>query len=339
MPWDLIPFGAGAPEAIDKEGRPHDSAEAIVALERDRASGARFLALPAPTNRWLEQLLLFADHCRQRYPVLLESELGAVFDLRSARDEASVARTAGQTKVLFVHIPEAAGSSLYEALEAWATPQRSLRYDKGGREDWERHLRITDDDIHRLRLIWSHIDFGAFENDQRFNEWLVITALREPVRRILSLYSDVKGSRDHPDHERIAGGGVEEYLDFLAENPFSTNSQCRMISGSNDADRAFDTLRSRFYVAASIENLDAMLDLLSRQLDTELRIGHINESTTRIDAASLRPATLARIRQMNEQDSILYERVRAARTVGWGSGLDGVGSTCPSDGSRASHGG
>ena len=43
-------------------------------------------------------------------------------------------------------------------------------------------------------------------------------------------------------------------------------------------DRAFDTLRSRFYVAASIENLDAMLDLLSRQLDTELRIGHINES-------------------------------------------------------------
>ena len=53
-----------------------------------------------------------------------------------------------------------------------------------------------------------------------------------------------------------------------------------MISGSNDAGRAFDTLRSRFYVAASIENLDAMLDLLARQLDTELRIGHINASTT-----------------------------------------------------------
>ena len=163
MPWDLIPFGAGAPEAIDKEGRPHDSAEAIVALERDRASGARFLALPAPTNRWLEQLLLFADHCRQRYPVLLESELGAVFDLREAWDEASVPRTAGQTKVLFVHIPRTAGTSLYEALEAWATPQRSLRYDKGGREDWERHLRITDDDIHRLRLISSHIDLARLK--------------------------------------------------------------------------------------------------------------------------------------------------------------------------------
>lgn len=102
--------------------------------------------------------------------------------------------------------------------------------------------------------------------------------------------------------------------------------------------RRRDTLRPRFYVAASIENLDAMLDLLSRQLDTELRIGHINESTSRIDAASLRPATLARIRRMNEQDSILYERVRAARTVGWGSGLDGVGCARSSDGSRASRG-
>ena len=99
------------------------------------------------------------------------------------------------------------------------------------------------------------------------------------------------------------------------------------------------TLRSRCYVAASIENLDAMLDLLSRQLDTELRIGHIDRSTSRIDAASLRPATLARIRRMTEQVSILYERVRSARTVGWGSGLDAVGCTRSSDGSRASHGG
>ena len=71
-----------------------------------------------------------------------------------------------------------------------------------------------------------------------------------------------------------------------------------------------------------------MLDVLSRQLDTELRIGHSNESTTPIDAARLRPATLARIREMNEQDSILYERVRAAGTVGWEiSGRDGVGFT------------
>jgi predicted O-methyltransferase YrrM len=99
LPWDLLPFGARAPEGVGIEGRPHDSAEAIVALEHDRASGVGVLALPAPTNQWLEQLLLFGDHCRQRYPVLFQSELGAVFDLLPARGEPSMSGTAGQTKV------------------------------------------------------------------------------------------------------------------------------------------------------------------------------------------------------------------------------------------------
>ena len=62
--------------------RPSDSAAAIVALERGRSTGANFLAFPAPTNQWLEELQLFADHCRRRYPVVLESELGTVFALR-----------------------------------------------------------------------------------------------------------------------------------------------------------------------------------------------------------------------------------------------------------------
>ena len=216
-----------------------------------------FLALPAPTNRWLEQLLLFADHCRQRYPVLLESELGAVFDdlPPGAQRGVCVPNCRSNEGALRAHSPGCGEPRFTRHWKRGLRPQRSLRYNEGGREDWERHLRITDDDIHRLRLISSHIDFGAFEGDPRFNEWLVITALREPVRRILSLYSYVKGSGDHPHHERIAGGGVEEYLDFLAENPFNTNSQCQMISGSNDADRAFDTLRSRF---------------LRRRLDREL---------------------------------------------------------------------
>ncbi len=62
--------------------RPGDSAAAIVALERGRSTGVNFLAFPAPTNQWLEELQLFTDHCRRRYPVVIESELGTVFALR-----------------------------------------------------------------------------------------------------------------------------------------------------------------------------------------------------------------------------------------------------------------
>lgn len=82
IPWDLRPFGAGAPETFDEEGRPHDSAEAIVALERDRAGGVDFLALSGSANHWLEEFPLFGDHCRSRYDVIFESaDLGAVLHL------------------------------------------------------------------------------------------------------------------------------------------------------------------------------------------------------------------------------------------------------------------
>ena len=42
-----VPFEAGVPEVIDEE-EFHDSAEAIVALERDRAGGARLSLSPLP---------------------------------------------------------------------------------------------------------------------------------------------------------------------------------------------------------------------------------------------------------------------------------------------------
>src|SRR5215470_11323753 len=88
-------------------------------------------------------------------------------------------------KLVFVHSPKTAGMALYEALEDWATPERSLRYAVGGPEDWDRHRRVTTEEIERLRLVSGHIGFSAFADDARFDDWLVITVLREPVRRVL----------------------------------------------------------------------------------------------------------------------------------------------------------
>jgi len=70
LPWNFLPWE-----------RPSDSAVAIVTLERDRRNGAAFFALPASADQWLEELPLFADHCRGRYVLVHESDLGTVFDL------------------------------------------------------------------------------------------------------------------------------------------------------------------------------------------------------------------------------------------------------------------
>ena len=75
----FVPFESALRDAGT---RSLDSTSAIVELERKRAGGARFLALPAPTHAWLEERTLFGDHCRSRYDVVFESDdLGAVVDL------------------------------------------------------------------------------------------------------------------------------------------------------------------------------------------------------------------------------------------------------------------
>jgi len=80
---ELPPTGVKGNVFVPFEPGSFDSAGAIVELERSRTRGTGFLALPAPTNAWLDQLPLFGDHCRSRYDVVFESaDLGVVLDLR-----------------------------------------------------------------------------------------------------------------------------------------------------------------------------------------------------------------------------------------------------------------
>jgi hypothetical protein len=178
------------------------------------------------------------------------------------------------------------------------------------------HRQMTTERVDQLRLISGHIGFQAFHGDSRFADWLFVTTLRDPVRRLLSLYSYVKGWSGHPWYERISSGGIEEYLNFLEEDAFNGDTQCRMITGEPAADAAFETLMSQFFLAASTENLGAMLERLSARLGTHLELGRVNESLTRIDPGRVPPRAMRRIHDLNVQDTLLYERVRRSGLVG-----------------------
>jgi hypothetical protein len=234
-------------------------------------------------------------------------------------DISSSPSVAAGPRLIFVHSPKTAGMALYEALQQWASPERSLRYAVGGPEDWDRHRRLTDAEIAHLRLVSGHVDFSAFADDPRFDDWLVITVLREPVRRVLSLYAYVKGWAGHPWHEQLAGADIDEFVTFLSADPYNIDSQCKMIAGTADARVAFELLSHRFFLAASVEDLDEMIEILNRRLGVELAVGRVNESPTRIDAADVAPTTLARIARMNVQDSDLYSRVLKLGVVGTGA--------------------
>jgi hypothetical protein len=154
IPADAVVAAAGVAEAsvpdssrtivtFDDGHRPADSAVAIVALERSRSTGVSFLALPAPTNQWLDDLHLFADHCRRRYPVVLESQLGTVLALHPAVEQGSAAPTAQGAS-------SSAGSSIVpeplDAIDALALPLSRLVRD--GSYSGEEFRRFEQRGVH-----------------------------------------------------------------------------------------------------------------------------------------------------------------------------------------------
>src|SRR5262249_39082524 len=65
---------------------PHDSAEAIAALEKLRAKGSQYLLLPQTAFWWLESYPAFKEHLETRYRVLRRQEDTALlFSLTEAK--------------------------------------------------------------------------------------------------------------------------------------------------------------------------------------------------------------------------------------------------------------
>ena len=62
-------------------GAPADDAAAIAELERQRAAGARYLAVVWIAGWWLDYYSGFAAYLRERYSVALEHEIVTVFGL------------------------------------------------------------------------------------------------------------------------------------------------------------------------------------------------------------------------------------------------------------------
>lgn len=219
-----------------------------------------------------------------------------------------------EPRLLFVHIPKTAGISLYAALEHWAGPGRSIRFPNGG-DDLAEYLALTDQQVDWLRLIAGHLSYTDLHK-RPLDGWSAVTVLREPIARTISVYQFVRSQRDHPWHTMAIGMTLEAFLDFLAERPPNLDQQCRFVCGRTDADAAFTALQERFLLATTVEHLPAFSTHLSGLLGANLRVGHKNRSTSRVQAADVSDAARDKLLALNRQDLELYRRVKAAGLVG-----------------------
>ncbi len=229
----------------------------------------------------------------------------------------TVEAEAAAPTVLFLHIPKTGGQTLGEFVYAHA--RSATASDDGVLKDGVAYLTygflkerpftipehvlplLARDD---LRAVIGHFWFGLHEHVAR--PAVYVTALRDPVERVLSLYYYTRL------HDSIT---LDE---FIAEPPFREvdNDQTRRIAGVDPEiggctpamlRTARENLR-RFAVAGTIERLDEMLPLLQRRLGWQGPVVSYprNVNRDRPASASLPRATIAAIRQRNELDFELW---------------------------------
>src|SRR5437764_12675956 len=220
--------------------------------------------------------------------------------------------------LIFLHIPNTGGSTLYRILERHFSPAETVTLDTPG---VARFKTLPAVERGRYRLIQGHMHFGLHRFIPRASTY--ITFLRRPVERALSFYYYARSTPDHYLYALLTTGRLD--LKTLLGRELTLelcNFQTRALAGdewedpqrivTRDAlERAKANLGSHFSVVGLLEEFDAGLLLLCRAFGWHLPF-YMKENVTKEKPAnaSVDVETRKLIEDTNSLDVELYEYVR-----------------------------
>lgn len=133
--------------------------------------------------------------------------------------------------LVFLHIPKSAGTSFKTAVaQNYKISEMFFMYNRFKHNEKIKILKskLLNNDI---KLIIGHIGYGIhkyFSSDIKFN---YITILRNPVKRVVSMYFHILNNIDHPFYNTVSKMTFKEYL-LSGIDESAINSQTRFLSGS-----------------------------------------------------------------------------------------------------------
>lgn len=134
-------------------------------------------------------------------------------------------------RVIFVHIPKTAGSTIYYILENQYDKEKSYRIDgRRTTQAIDEFKRLFPEQRGKIRLLYGHMSFGLHHHLPGKTSYF--TLLREPIDRIISNYYYVKRTPVHHLHDRVVKEKIE-LKDFIPriKSKGLNNLQVRLISG------------------------------------------------------------------------------------------------------------
>lgn len=224
------------------------------------------------------------------------------------------------TPLVFVHIPKAAGTSL-KALITKVYQGRPIVLFSQGDGLLERFRNLPPQRRAQCAVLGGHAPFGlqsAF--DETNTNPAVITVLREPVARVVSLYRYIFREPAHPEHARFTADRptIRDVYEQSTFAPFD-NHQTRYLAGESAHAKPFGSLTPQDLATAKINlehgcrafgiqsRMDESLTLFQRDLNwPKAKLPAFNTSPPTSEAPAITEADREAIATNNTHDLDLY---------------------------------
>ena len=208
-----------------------------------------------------------------------------------------------------MHIPKTAGISLYTAMAKRFGPEHSLRYPRSTEAFKQQFLRLSDEELHRYRLISGHFDL-PFWLQRDLGGRVVVALVREPIERVLSTYRYTRSFTGHPRHAMVRNMGIAGFVDHYVAETARHNGQCQFLCGSGDFLAAREMAQKQIDLLGSVEDIAMLTQALGERLGVPLDLGMENRSMLEHPKRSdLDAALLARLESCNVEDCKLWAYV------------------------------
>jgi hypothetical protein len=185
----------------------------------------------------------------------------------------------------FIHVPKTGGTSLNKFLIDMFAPfsnyHSCIALAAGGNERIAELLTKKPDFYDDLMMIVGHYGYRHPLVHQVSRRRIILSVLRDPITRIVSLYDYVRRQKDHAQHDVLRNLSLREVChEDIAFRRNCVNAQLLTVFGAKDTSEAQKRLRQENYLIGRFDHIPRFIRAIEAVsgLKRTTELPHLNKS-------------------------------------------------------------